>query len=154
MPCFFAFLRASFAAAEVAVWRRAASDFSSSKLLESDVPDGVVEPVRAGDCIGDSLVGDAVISPLLACAFSPPVIASEMARRPTERGFLKKECEEVWAAGDGEARPVDDVSLPGMWGEFATASMLCESYVSLVTVGFDSFIGFRGRTKSKVPELW
>jgi hypothetical protein len=71
-----------------------ASDLSSSKLFEIDVPDGVVEPVRVGDCMGESFIGEAVISPVLAFAFSPPVIASEMARRPVER-FLKKECDEL-----------------------------------------------------------
>jgi hypothetical protein len=56
------------------------------------------------------------------------VIASEMARRPAVRDFLpKKEFECVVAAGDGDTRPVDDVSLPGRAGEFATASMLGES---------------------------
>jgi hypothetical protein len=113
----------------------------------------VVEPVRAGDCKGESLLGDVAMSPVLAFAFSPPVMASEIARRPMERGFLKKECEDVWAAGEGEARPVDDVSLPGMCGEFAMASIVCESYESLVTAGFVSFVGFRGRTKSNVLEL-
>jgi hypothetical protein len=79
-------------------------------------------------------------------------MALEIARRPMERGFLK-ECEVVWAAGEGEARPVDDVSLPGMCGEFDMASIVCESHESLVTAGFVSFVGFRGSTKLNVLEL-
>jgi hypothetical protein len=58
-----------------------------------------------------------------------------------------------WAAGKGEARLVDDVSLLGMCGEFDIASIVCESYESLVIAGFVSFVGFRERTKSNVLEL-
>ena len=85
----------------------------------------VLEPVRVGDCMGESLLGVVATSPALALALSPPVMASDIARRPVERDFFpKKECEGAGAAGVGETRPVDDVSLPGIAGELAMASML------------------------------
>jgi hypothetical protein len=66
------------------------SAFSRSKLFDIDVPDGVLDPVLVGECIGDSLIGDDVISPALTFAFSFPVIASEMARSPVPFDFLLK----------------------------------------------------------------
>ena len=100
------------------------SPLSSSKLFETDVLDGELDPVLAGDCIGESLF---VTSTELALDFSPPVIASDIARRPAARDFLLKKEFECDAAGDGDTRPVDEVSLPGRAGELATASMLGES---------------------------
>ena len=90
------------------------SGVSRSKLLDAELADGVLEPVRVGDCMGDSLMGDEVIvSVAFAWARSLPVMASEIARRPVLRDFLlKKEYKWVWAAGEGEARPWDEVSLP------------------------------------------
>jgi hypothetical protein len=98
---------------------------SSSKLFDTEVPEGVLDPVLVGDCIGESLFEEGATSTALALALSPPVMASDIALRPAVRDFLLKnefECEV--AAGDGEARPVDDVSLPGRAGEFAMASIL------------------------------
>jgi hypothetical protein len=142
---------------EPAVKRLLASAFSSSKLFDNEVPEGVLEPVREGDCMGESLCCEAVTSAELKFAFSPPVMASDIARRPLDcEDFLLLKNERVCegaAAGEGEARPVLEVSLPAMLGEFAIASMLCESYASLVTVGCMSLAGLRGRTKSNALEL-
>jgi hypothetical protein len=123
-----------------------------------EVPDGVVEPVRVGECNGDSLIGDVELGPFdETSAFSLPVIASDIARRPEVRLFLPKKewlcLISVWA-GDGDARPVDDASLLGRCGDEAIASMLGElPYSSFVTVGDKSLPGLSGRTKSKPPEL-
>lgn len=156
MPCFLVFFRASFVlAVELLVMRLFGSVLSSSMLLDTELPDGVLEPVREGDCIGESLCGEDT-SAALAFAFSPPVMASDIARKPLDCDpfrLLKNDRVCDCAAGDGDARPVLDVSLPGMCGEFAIASMLCESYVSLVTVGCISVCGLSGRTKSKALEL-
>ena len=61
------------------------SVLSSSKLFEA--PDVVVEPVRVGECTGDSLMGDGTEDGESIMAFSLPVTASEIARRLI-RGFF------------------------------------------------------------------
>ena len=140
---------------ELPVDRLFRSGVSSSKLLEFDVAEGVLDPVRAGDCKGDSLFGEAVVSPEWKFAFSLPVTASDIARRPSPLDFFEKK-DRDWegAAGEGDARPWEDDSLGGMRGEFAIASILGESYSgSLVTVGGTPFTGFSGRTNSKLLEL-
>lgn len=98
VPCFLDLFRVLVVLEEPLVSRLFNSGFSRSRLLVADVPDGVLEPVRAGDCKGESFAGDA------ACAFSPPVIASEIARSPVLRDFLPKK-EWLWWAGEGDARP-------------------------------------------------
>ena len=91
-----------------------------------EVMEGVLEPVCEGDCKGDSLIGDGILSRFgdVNDAFSSPVIASEMARNPVARDLENKVL--PGAAGDGTGRSIDDVSLPGMFGDAVTASILGE----------------------------
>ena len=65
MLCFFLGPRLLSLLIELPVDRLFGSGLSISKLLEFDVAEGVVDPVRAGDCMGDSFIGDAVMSPEL-----------------------------------------------------------------------------------------
>ena len=57
-----------------------ASVLSSSKLLEA--PEVVVEPVRVGDCTGDSLIGEVPEVEDTSKAFSFSVTASEVVLTP------------------------------------------------------------------------
>lgn len=88
----------------------------------------MLDPVLPGDSKGESLAeGSCSASPL-----SLPVTASEVARIPWPRPFLKKPkfCDgDLWVTGD--------VSLEGpMLGEVAMVSLIGESFhSSLVTVG-------------------
>ena len=129
------------------------SEFSRSKLLE--VPEGVLEPVLVGEFIGDSLIGEGAASEPCEemSAFSLPVMASDIARRPVARDFWAK-CEWLCPVGAGDPRPSDDVSLLGRLGDDAIASMLGElPYSNLVTVGERSFANFNGLTNSKALEV-
>jgi hypothetical protein len=111
------------------------SEESSISIL-FDVIEGVLEPVREGDCNGDSLMGEETLSSFgdINDAFSSPVMASEIALKPVALDLENKVL--PGAAGDGTGRSIDEVSLPGIFGDAVTASMLGEfPYSSLVTVG-------------------
>lgn len=98
---------------------------SKSKLFAP--PEGVLDPVRAGDAIGDSLIGSAGET---TRDFSLPVIASEIARKPRPRFLPDDECE-----GNSQSDALPD----RLRGEVLVSSS------SLVTVGdvsLDVDIGF------------
>lgn len=80
-----------------------ASVLSSSKLFEA--PDGVLEPVRVGDCSGDSLIGEGNDAGETTRAFSLPVTASDIARRPMMRGFFADF--RVCRLGRGDSIPLE-----------------------------------------------
>lgn len=106
----------------------------SSMSSDLDVPEGVEEPVRAGEYRGDmesleTSVGDT------AMFFSLPTTASEIARKPVRR-FLRKTVLIEEGGLPSEFLSRDDVSLSIGLGDAATASMLWVApYSSFVTVG-------------------
>lgn len=96
---------------------------SMSMLFEA--VDGVLEPVGWGDSVGASLTGLGIFAEVgdIKEAFSSPVIASDIARRPVARDLVKRV--RPGAAGEGRAWSMDDVSLLGKLGDpVAIASIL------------------------------
>jgi len=87
------------------------------KVEALEVPEGVLEPVLVGEFIGASLIGEGAASEPCEemSAFSLPVMASDIARRPVVRGFLAK-CEWLCPVGAGDARPNDDGLTSGEIG--------------------------------------
>jgi hypothetical protein len=101
-----------------------ASGESSSKLGPAE---GVLDPVREGDCRGDSLTGEGVASvgdATRAFSFSWPVTASEIARRlkfRLEMGFT----------GNNQSVPLEGRLLEGDLGEIVLSYGAPSNFVTV-----------------------
>jgi len=108
---------------------------SESKLFPP--PEGVLDPVRAGEAIGDSLIEEIGSIGGAMRAFSFPVIASEIALNPSPRFLVDVEC-----PGNSQSDAFPD----RLRGEGVISSS------SLVTVGEESLDADIGFISAEVAE--